>query len=100
MGTGHNHQRCHRGWKQNGWQDLSPNTVRGYEGVWRGNVRDSIGRRAIGHSQSPDTTKRRYGRIASGGQADLRRRKGLKIHPWVRALPDTHKTRCRARLTK
>jgi len=36
-----------QGWKQNGWQDLSPNTVRGYEGVWRRNIHDSIGGRRI-----------------------------------------------------
>jgi integrase len=35
------------GWKNNGWQDLSPNTVRGYEGVWRRHVFDSIGKRRI-----------------------------------------------------
>ncbi|HZD66692.1 MAG TPA: tyrosine-type recombinase/integrase [Acidimicrobiales bacterium] len=34
-------------WRRNGWQALSPNTVRGYEGVWRRHVRDSIGRRRI-----------------------------------------------------
>jgi hypothetical protein len=35
------------GWRRNGWQDLSPCTVRGYVGVWRRHVRDSIGRRRI-----------------------------------------------------
>ncbi|MGH9129507.1 MAG: tyrosine-type recombinase/integrase [Acidimicrobiales bacterium] len=35
------------GWRDNGWDDLSPNTVRGYEGVWRRHVRDSIGKRRI-----------------------------------------------------
>ena len=35
------------GWKRNGWQDLSPNTVRGYEGVWCRHVRESIGTRRI-----------------------------------------------------
>lgn len=35
------------GWKRNGWDDLSPNTVRGYEGVWRRHVRGSIGQRQI-----------------------------------------------------
>lgn len=35
------------GWKRNGWQDLSPNTVRGYEGVWARHVRSSIGTRRI-----------------------------------------------------
>jgi hypothetical protein len=27
-----------QGWKQNGWQDLSPDTVPGYEGVWRRSI--------------------------------------------------------------
>ncbi|MGH9063685.1 MAG: tyrosine-type recombinase/integrase [Acidimicrobiales bacterium] len=35
------------GWRDNGWQDLSPSTVRGYEGVWRRHVQDAIGRRRI-----------------------------------------------------
>ncbi|MGA2211464.1 MAG: hypothetical protein ABSH30_17760, partial [Acidimicrobiales bacterium] len=35
------------GWKRNGWQDLSPNTVRGYQGVWDRHVRASIGTRRI-----------------------------------------------------
>ncbi len=35
------------GWRDNGWDDLSPNTVRGYDGVWRRHVRDSIGKRRI-----------------------------------------------------
>lgn len=35
------------GWRANGWQDLSPSTVRGYEGVWRRYVEDSIGKRKI-----------------------------------------------------
>lgn len=35
------------GWKRNGWQDLSPNTVRGYEGVWNRHVRSSIGTRRV-----------------------------------------------------
>lgn len=35
------------GWRRNGWEDLSPNTVRGYEGVWRRHVQGSIGKRRI-----------------------------------------------------
>ena len=35
------------GWQANGWDDLSPTTARRYEGVWRVNIRDSIGRRRI-----------------------------------------------------
>ncbi|MCL5076939.1 MAG: site-specific integrase [Actinobacteria bacterium] len=34
-------------WKENGWQDLSPKTVRDYEGFYRRHIRDSIGRKRI-----------------------------------------------------
>ena len=34
-------------WKQNGWQDLSPSTVRRYEGIWSVHVADSIGKTRI-----------------------------------------------------
>jgi hypothetical protein len=54
------------GWKQNGWQDLSPNTVRGYEGVWRGNVRDSIGKRRIA-TLSPYDVERYFRDLKEGG---------------------------------
>jgi integrase len=36
-----------RGWQLNGWDDLSPSTVRGYESVWKLHVRDSIGKAKI-----------------------------------------------------
>lgn len=54
------------GWKRNGWQDLSPNTVRGYEGVWRRNVRDSIGRRRIA-TLSPYDVERYFRDLKEGG---------------------------------
>ncbi|MGO9028621.1 MAG: tyrosine-type recombinase/integrase [Acidimicrobiales bacterium] len=54
------------GWKQNGWQDLSPNTVRGYEGVWRRNVRDSIGRRRIA-TLSPYDVERYFRDLKAAG---------------------------------
>ncbi len=54
------------GWKQNGWQDLSPNTVRGYEGVWRRDVRDSIGRRRIA-TLSPYDVERYFRDLKEGG---------------------------------
>ncbi len=54
------------GWKRNGWQDLSPNTVRGYEGVWRRNVRDSIGRRRIA-TLSPYDIERYFRDLKAGG---------------------------------
>jgi integrase len=34
-------------WKSNGWEDLSPKTVIGYESVWHRYVEKSIGRRRI-----------------------------------------------------
>ena len=35
------------GWKQNGWDDLSPVTVRRYENVWKVHIEKSIGRERI-----------------------------------------------------
>ncbi len=35
------------GWRENGWQDLSPTTARRYESVWRVHIRDTIGCRRI-----------------------------------------------------
>jgi len=54
------------GWRQNGWPDLSPNTVRGYEGVWRRNVRDSIGTRRIA-TLSPYDVERYFRDLKEGG---------------------------------
>jgi len=34
-------------WRANGWDDLSPKTVRGYEEIWYRYVRDAIGTRCI-----------------------------------------------------
>ena len=34
-------------WKQNGWQDLSPTTVRHYQELWDKHIKRSIGRREI-----------------------------------------------------
>jgi integrase len=34
-------------WSQNGWQDLSPTTVRHYRELWDRHIRKSIGRRSI-----------------------------------------------------
>jgi len=35
------------GWRQNGWSDLSPKTVRGYEEIWDRYIRDTIGTKRI-----------------------------------------------------
>ena len=34
-------------WKQNGWQDLSPSTIKRYESIWSARIADSIGRTKI-----------------------------------------------------
>jgi integrase len=35
------------GWSENGWDNLSPSTVRRYQSLWKTHVRDSIGRERI-----------------------------------------------------
>jgi len=35
------------GWRENGWADLSPKTVRGYEEIWGRYIRDTIGTKRI-----------------------------------------------------
>jgi integrase len=54
------------GWRRNGWEDLSPNTVRGYEGVWRRHVQDSIGKRRIA-SLSPYDVEQYLRRLKAHG---------------------------------
>ena len=44
-------------WRDNGWQDLSPSTVRRYESIWSVQIRDSIGRRRISSLSSYDVEK-------------------------------------------
>ena len=36
-----------QGWKRNGWEDLSPVTVRRYESVWKVHIEKTIGRERI-----------------------------------------------------
>jgi len=35
------------GWKENGWNDLSPSTTRRYASIWATHIREEIGRRVI-----------------------------------------------------
>ena len=53
-------------WKFNGWQDLSPTTVRHYQEMWDGHIRKSIGRRQIA-SLNPYEVKRYFRRLKDGG---------------------------------
>ncbi len=39
-------------WKDNGWEDLSPTTIRRYEGLWEDHIRRAIGRRRHRRPQS------------------------------------------------
>jgi integrase len=58
-----------KAWRQNGWEDLSPTTVRRYEGVWNTHIRDSIGQRAIA-SLSPYDVERFYRSMKKQGLAE------------------------------
>jgi integrase len=53
-------------WKDNGWDDLSPKTVRGYESVWSLYIRDSIGRRRIASLSTYDVERHLHGLKRSG----------------------------------
>ncbi len=54
------------GWRENGWQDLSPLTATRYESVWRLHIRDDIGRRRI-TSTGPYDLERYFRRLKASG---------------------------------
>ncbi|MGH9069147.1 MAG: tyrosine-type recombinase/integrase [Acidimicrobiales bacterium] len=58
-----------RGWKLNGWDDLSPNTVRRYESLWRLHVRDEIGEARI-DSLGPYDIERYLRRLKAEGRGE------------------------------
>jgi len=53
-------------WSNNGWQDLSPTTVRHYRELWDGHIRKSIGRRTIA-SLNPYEVERYFRRLKDAG---------------------------------
>jgi integrase len=53
-------------WSCNGWQDLSPTTVRHYRELWDRHVRKAIGRRAIA-SLNPYEIERYFRRLKDAG---------------------------------
>jgi integrase len=57
------------GWRRNGWEDLSPNTTKRYESIWRTHIRDSIGRRKI-VSLTPYELERFFRDLKQAGQAE------------------------------
>jgi len=54
------------GWKDNGWEDLSPVTVRRDESVWKLDIRDGIGRRRIA-ATSPYDVERYFRQLKTEG---------------------------------
>jgi integrase len=65
-------------WKANGWGDLSPKTMRGYEEIWQRYVRASFGRRRIS-SLNPYEVERFFRSLKSkgAGRSTVRRVKAL-----------------------
>ncbi len=53
-------------WRRNGWQDLSPTTVRHYRELWDGHIRQSIGRRSIA-SLNPYEVESYFRRLKDAG---------------------------------
>jgi integrase len=54
------------GWKQNGWDDLSPVTVRRYENVWKVHIEKTIGRQRIS-TLTPYEVERFFRKLKSDG---------------------------------
>jgi len=54
------------GWRENGWQDLSPTTAQRYESVWRVHIRDTIGCRRI-ESVGPYDVERFFRKLKADG---------------------------------
>lgn len=56
-------------WRDNGWEDLSPTTVRRYEGLWETHVRGAIGHRQIA-GLSPYDVERYFRALKTKGMAE------------------------------
>ncbi len=54
------------GWRENGWQDLSPTTAQRYESIWRVHIRDTIGCRRI-ESVGPYDVERFFRKLKADG---------------------------------
>jgi hypothetical protein len=53
-------------WKRNGWQDLSPTTVRHYQELWEKHIEKSIGHREIA-MLNPYEVERYFRRLKDDG---------------------------------
>jgi integrase len=54
------------GWRENGWEDLSPVTVQRYENVWKVHIKNSIGKERIS-SLTPYEVERYFRRLKAKG---------------------------------
>jgi integrase len=65
-------------WSKNGWQDLSPNTLRHYRSLWDNYVRTSIGRKPIA-TLGPYEVEQYFRRLKTGGvgQTTIRHIRGM-----------------------
>jgi integrase len=54
------------GWRENGWQDLSPLTAARYESIWKLHIKEDIGRRRIA-SVGPYDVERYFRKLKTSG---------------------------------
>ena len=57
------------GWQANGWDDLSPSTVRRYQNIWDNHIRSSIGSRKVA-TLSPYDVERYFRDLKAQGLAE------------------------------
>ena len=58
-----------QGWKDNGWEDLSPSTVRRYENMWMKHIHGSIGKQRL-TTLSPYDVEKYFRRLKADGLAE------------------------------
>ena len=58
-----------QGWKDNGWEDLSPSTVRRYENMWMKHIHGSIGQQRL-TTISPYDVEKYFRRLKADGLAE------------------------------
>jgi integrase len=58
-----------QGWKDNGWEDLSPSTVRRYENMWVKHIHGSIGQQRL-NTLSPYDVEKYFRRLKADGLAE------------------------------
>jgi integrase len=66
------------GWRDNGWDDLSPSTVRRYKSIWKVHIHDTIGQKAVA-TLSPYDVEQFFRTLKSQGlaQATVRQARAM-----------------------